>query len=137
MRKLLSLLLLTTVIVNGCISNQINAQTVSNPNVVEVLYFHGKQRCITCNTIEKLTNEVLNTNFAKEVKDNKIILHIIDISKKENEKIADKYEVTWSSLILVKGVRTKNLTELGFTYAKNSPDVFKAGLKSEIEKLLK
>ena len=27
---------------------------------VEVLYFHGKQRCTTCKAIEKYTKEVVN-----------------------------------------------------------------------------
>ena len=35
---------------------------------VEVLYFHGKQRCITCAAIEKNTKETMETLFADELK---------------------------------------------------------------------
>ena len=35
---------------------------------VEVLYFHGKQRCITCAAIEKNTKETMETLFANELK---------------------------------------------------------------------
>lgn len=37
-------------------------------NRVEILYFHGKQRCATCMAIEKNTRELVNTTFAKELK---------------------------------------------------------------------
>lgn len=100
---------------------------VQQTDVTEVIYFHGKQRCITCNAIEKLTKEVIDS-LANE----KVVMKIIDISQKENEAIADKYEVTWSSLILDRGGKIENLTEMGFGYAKNQPQVFKAKLVEAI-----
>ena len=117
------------------------ATTDSKKDVVEVLYFHGKQRCITCKSIEKHTKDVLTAYFADQVKNGKIVFRIIDISEPANEKIAEKYEVTWSSLFINKwkGGKEKvnNMTEFGFSYAKSSPDVFKAGVKKKIEELLK
>ena len=119
---------------------QITAKTTLK-EYVEVLYFHGKQRCVTCNAIEKLTKEVIDKDFAGQLKDGKIVFKVIDISTKEGEKIADKYEVTWSSLFINKwkgGKESKNnMTDFGFSYAKGSPDVFKAGVKKKIEELLK
>ena len=60
---------------------------------------------------------------------------------KENEAIADKYEVTWSSLF-VNGWKdgkenVNNMTEFSFSNAKNAPDKFKEGIKSKIDELLK
>lgn len=116
-------------------------QSATAKDKLEVLYFHGKQRCITCRAIEKATKEVLDTYFANELKTGKIAYRIIDISQPANEKIADKYEVSWSSLFVnqwFKGKEFKNnLTELAFSYAKNSPDVFKSRLRKKIEELLK
>lgn len=103
---------------------------VQQTDVTEVIYFHGKQRCITCNAIEKLTKEVIDS-LANE----KVVMKIIDISQKENEAIADKYEVTWSSLILDRGGKIENLTEMGFGYAKNQPQVFKAKLVEGLTKI--
>lgn len=105
---------------------------VQQTDVTEVIYFHGKQRCITCNAIEKLTQEVIDS-LANE----KVVMKIIDISQKENEAIADKYEVTWSSLILDRGGKIENLTEMGFGYAKNQPQVFKAKLVEAIGNIAK
>lgn len=39
---------------------------------VEVLYFHGKQRCATCMAIEQQAREVVEKDFANEQKSGKI-----------------------------------------------------------------
>ncbi|WP_334168553.1 nitrophenyl compound nitroreductase subunit ArsF family protein [Phocaeicola paurosaccharolyticus] len=109
-------------------------------NHIEVLYFHGSQRCITCRAIESNTLALLDSLYTKEKADGKIVFRVIDISDEKNEKIADKYEVTWSSLF-VNGWKNgkesvNNMTEFGFSYAKNSPDEFKKGLKDKIDQML-
>lgn len=103
---------------------------------VEVIYFHGKQRCATCMAIEKNTREVINSLFAKELKNGKVVFKIVDISTPEGEKIADRYEVTWSSLFVNKwkgGKETRNnITEFAFGNARKNPDAFKKGLANKI-----
>ena len=103
---------------------------------VEVIYFHGKQRCATCMAIEKNTREVINSLFAKELKNGKVVFKIVDISTTEGEKIADRYEVTWSSLFVNKwkgGKETRNnMTEFAFGNARKNPDAFKKGLANKI-----
>lgn len=110
-------------------------------NCVEVLYFHGKQRCATCQAIEKNTKETVETQFAEQLKNGTIIFKTIDISKEENESIADKYEVTWSSLFLVRyqdgKENVENLTKYAFANARTTPDTFKKGLTEKINELLK
>ena len=143
MNKLLIALFATIVSVTSFAKGgePLPATTDSKKDVVEVLYFHGKQRCITCKSIEKHTKDVLTAYFADQVKNGKIVFRVIDISQPANEKIAEKYEVSWSSLFINKwkGGKEKvnNMTEFGFSYAKSSPDVFKAGVKKKIEELLK
>ncbi len=82
---------------------------------VEVLYFHGKQRCATCMAIEQGTREVMENELADAVGKGEVKFRVVDISLEENEAIAEKYEVTWSSLFVVKhkgGTDTaENLTE--------------------------
>ncbi|MGL4851466.1 MAG: nitrophenyl compound nitroreductase subunit ArsF family protein [Phocaeicola sp.] len=108
---------------------------------VEVIYFHGKQRCITCNAIESLTEETIRESFSKEVEAGEILFKRVDISTQSGEKLADLYEVTWSSLYLNKwkdGEELRNnLTEFGFAHAKNSPEKFKEGVRKKLEELLK
>ena len=78
-----------------------DAQTLKKATVkdhVEVLYFHGKQRCATCMAIESNTNATMQKNFAEKMKKGKVVFKVMDISKNENEKMAEKYEVTWSAV---------------------------------------
>ncbi|MEG1621906.1 MAG: nitrophenyl compound nitroreductase subunit ArsF family protein [Alistipes sp.] len=139
MKNILSILV-AIVGLSGCGSGQNSAvQSVATPHakdVVEVLYFHGKQRCKTCNAIETLTKEVVENHFADQLKKGEIIFQIIDISTPQGEKMADQYEVTWSSLILDRGGETVNLTKMGFSYAKGQPALFKAKLTESITQIL-
>lgn len=116
-----------------------NAKAYKN-NSVEILYFHGKQRCITCNAIEKLTKEVIEKDYSQQLKNGEIRFKVIDISTPQGEKTADKYEVTWASLFVNKwknGKEVRNdMTKFGFSHARKSPDNFKAGLKKKINELL-
>ena len=108
---------------------------------IEVLYFHGKQRCATCMAIEQRTRETLEGQFADELKNGTLVFRVIDISQPENEALADKYEVTWSSLFVCRwkaGRETpENLTEFAFGNARTAPDAFKSGLAARIRELQK
>lgn len=97
---------------------------------VQVLYFHNKQRCLTCNAIERLTQEVVDS-----IGSDRVVMRVIDIS--QNEPLADRYQVAWSSLILDREGRIENLTKAGFAYAKDRPGVFKAQLTEAIKRLTK
>ncbi|MBQ9203369.1 MAG: thioredoxin [Prevotella sp.] len=108
---------------------------------VEVLYFHGKQRCVTCRSIEQNTKELLESKFQRQMKEGKVVYRVIDISKTENTQIAEMYEVTWSSLFLVQHKNGKekaeNLTEFAFGHSRTQPEVFKKGLAEKINQALK
>jgi hypothetical protein len=120
-----------------------NTATAKSPEKdrVEVIYFHGKQRCATCMAIEKNAKEVVNTLFTNELENGTVVFKTVDISTPEGEKIADRYEVTWSSLFVNKwkgGKETRNnMTEFGFGNARKNPDGFKKGLADKIRQLLK
>lgn len=126
---------------NGNTKGNKAAGEQSKKDRVEVLYFHGKQRCATCTAIEKNAKEAIETTFADELKNGTIVFKSIDISKTENEKIAEKYEVTWSSLFVSKwkdGQEShENLTEYAFGNALTAPDTFKNGVIEKVKTLLK
>ena len=109
---------------------------------VEIRYFHGKQRCITCRSIEKYAKEVLDESFASQQKSKKISMKVIDFSTEQGKPIAANHRVSFSSLFIVKidkngkEIRT-DLTRQGFQYAKRNPGEFKKILKEEISKVLK
>lgn len=114
--------------------------TASGNSHIEVLYFYGNQRCVTCRAIEQLTDEVVNTNFAQQLSDSTILLRHIDFSTPEGAAIAERYEVTWSSLFVNKVYYSHedvhNLTQFAFANARKNPDKFKQGLIDQINQLL-
>ena len=61
------------------------AQQLEQKDHVEVLYFHGKQRCATCMAIEKNAKEVVEVQFANELKNGTLVFCTIDISDPKND----------------------------------------------------
>lgn len=108
-------------------------------DVVEVLYFHGTQRCATCVAIEKNTKELIESSYAEHLKNGKLAFRSVDIT--QDAVLADKHEVSWSSLILVDYDKdgkesATNLTEFAFSNVRNAPDKFKTGLSEQITVML-
>lgn len=142
MKRILFLLTLMSGLMS-CVNNSESAAQAKNSvkDHVEVIYFHGKQRCATCVAIERHAKEVVDAMFANEVKDGKVVFKIVDISTPEGEALADKYEVTWSSLFVnawKEGKETRNnMTEFAFGNARRNPDAFKKGLSAQIRQALK
>ena len=103
---------------------------------VQVLLFHAAQRCATCRAIEAATKEVLDADFAQQVKDGIVVLRDIDGSLRENEALLDKYEVISTSIFVDDEGLVTNLTNDAFAYARTDPDRFKEILRSTITKAL-
>ena len=59
----------------------------TDPQKVEVIYFHGKQRCATCRAIEQLAHEVTD-EYADAKKEGRLAMQVVDISQRENEPLA-------------------------------------------------
>lgn len=136
-----------TVLAIGLMLSACNGQSKSKDqsldqsiSKIEVLDFHSTNRCMTCNAIEANTKYTLDTYFSKELAADKITFQVINIDKKENEKIAEKFEASGTSLILnviKNGKETQiNLTDFAFMNG-NDQEVFSKELKSKIETELK
>ena len=137
MKKTLVLMMVSIILMAcGEKSNAVTAiaQSGQVKDFVEILYFHGKQRCMTCRSIEQNTKELLDSKFQRQMKEGKVVFRVIDISKKENAWIAEKYEVTWSSLFLVQHKsgkeKAENLTEFAFGHSRTQPEVFTGNFPS-------
>jgi phosphoketolase len=118
---------------NKAVENQVNK------NTIEVFDFHTTNRCVTCKAIEANTKYTLETYFAEELKSGKITFKIINIDEKVNEKLAEKFQASGTSLflnvIVAKKEKQIDLTNFAFTYGKKQ-DEFSEKLKVTIEKEL-
>jgi len=93
-------------VVSGCNSegisqNQDIKKTSSlNENVekVEIFHFHGTNQCYSCITVGAYAEETVNTYFAEEVKNGKVVFSHINGELPENRELVMKYGATGSSL---------------------------------------
>ena len=124
---------------NGQTKNKDNSldQSISK---IEVLDFHSTHRCMTCNAIEANTEYTLITYFSEELKEDKITFQVINVDKKENERIAEKFEASGTSLflnVIKNGKETQiNLTDFAFLNG-NDQEAFSKELKTKIDTELK
>ena len=143
MKKINNLLILFSLIlgVTSCAADTTGKKATEVNNEVEVLYFHGSMRCRTCVAIEKVTKELIDTQFANDVKSGKLIFKEVDLGTKDGEKLGDKYEIAFSSILIVKkdGSKEKvaNLTEDGFKYAINDKAKLQSIISAQIKEYLK
>ena len=124
---------------NGQTKNKDNSldQSISK---IEILDSHSTHRCMTCNAIEANTKYTLNTYFSEELKEDKITFQVINVDKKENERIAEKFEASGTSLflnVIKNGKETQiNLTDFAFLNG-NDQEAFSKELKTKIDTELK
>jgi hypothetical protein len=96
----------------------------------EVYYFHNTRRCMTCNTVEKVTKESL-----KELYGDKIELKSLIFEDSKNKPIVTRYNVEGQSLIVVKGDRKVDITSFAFMNAVNRPERLKEKIRETIDNL--
>ena len=119
--------------------NTNNALANVKADRIEILFFQSPQRCGLCDNIKIYTRELLDSLYVNELANGEIIFRIIDISKKENESLADSYEAVWTSLFVNRWNDGKemryNMTEYAISHSMHPAAEFKGGLKNKIEKL--
>jgi hypothetical protein len=69
---------------------------------VKTYYFHGTRRCKTCLAIESNAKKALETGFSEEMTQEVITWEAIDTDQKENKHYQKRFDLMFSSLILVK-----------------------------------
>jgi DNA polymerase III delta prime subunit len=135
----LAILLIPMAMMN-CKKNEKQANTasvetqVSDKSKVKIYYFHGKQRCKTCVTIQKIAEEAFKENFAEN---NEVAFIEVDFSDRANTVLADKYEISFSSLVIATATDHIDLTELAFSNALSNPDLLKQKVIENTNKYLK
>ena len=109
--------------------------------LVEVLLFHGTVQCETCEAIKKNSKEVVEEKFADLPGNKKVVFKIIDFSKPENKAIAEKYEIAWTSILIVnhdKGEEeVNNISQFAIQNARTNTEEYRKVLAEEISKFLK
>lgn len=98
---------------------------------IQILYFHGDRRCPTCIKVGEVSQNLYNTKYSKN---SVVTFKEVNIDKDENKAIAEKYQVTGSSLMIDVNGEVKNITVDAFKYAKTDPSKLEALIIEIIEK---
>lgn len=129
---------LLSVTIGSCGNNQAtndakksaSESTVSAPSI-QILYFHGDRRCPTCIKVGEVSLNLYNTKYASNTV---IVYKEVNIDKEENKAIAEKYQITGSSLLIDVNGEVKNITVDAFKYAKTDAVKLETLITEIIEK---
>jgi thiol-disulfide isomerase/thioredoxin len=149
MKKLINLFpIVILLIAVSCQNSKIEQTKVENADSLkkaasklEIVYFHSTNRCKTCNSVENNARKLLEENFSDQMKNGAITFASLNIDEDQNKAIAEKYQIAYSTLLLIDHSTDKeqvtDFTETAFQYAKNEPEKYISLLKDEITKLIK
>ena len=68
---------------------------------VAAYYFHGTRRCPTCRKIEAFTNDAIQTGFAADIKEGRLVWSVLNIDEAVHSHFIQDFQLTSSSVVLV------------------------------------
>jgi hypothetical protein len=104
---------------------------------LKVYYTHAAIRCETCNNIEKMTHELLESKFKKELANGRIEWQVVNFQ--ENEAFAEEFDVVANGVIavLMEGDKIVDYERFDEVWTLHSnPPAFNSYLEKAILKLL-
>lgn len=104
----------------------------ASENVVNVLYFHGTQRCKTCIAVGNIAKETLDS---LSLNNDSIVFSEINTDDPNFSEVTAKFQISWSSLIISKGENRVDLTDFAFANAIKNPELLKAEIVKTITSL--
>lgn len=76
---------------------------------VVVYYFHGRQRCYTCNKMETLADSVVFERFANYLRDGWVVFKSVNVQAPENGHFAQDYELRSAGVVMVEREQGQNV----------------------------
>jgi small redox-active disulfide protein 2 len=75
----------------------------SRTNATVVYYFHGTQRCMTCNKIEELARSAVEEGFAEELNAGRLRVESVNVDDPANEHFIRDFQLTARTIVIAKG----------------------------------
>ena len=85
----------------GPASPNVPGAEVNSPDVL-VYYLHNSVRCIRCKKFEAYTQQVLNENFAEQLKEGRIQWKMLNVDNSENTHFISDYKLITKSVVLAR-----------------------------------
>jgi hypothetical protein len=121
----------------SCRQAPVNQFQSDNNAALSVYFFHLTARCEVCSAIEENTRKVLEEYYKNQMEAGTIKFSSINIDNRESRAITRKYQISYTSLLLVRADGTfTDFTNISLNYAYMNPSKFEELLKAEIDKNL-
>ncbi len=114
-----------------CASSAVCADNQQTTSEVKAYYFHATRRCATCQAVEKVTKETIQENYG-----DKVSFESINRETEKDNEMVKKYQISGTTLLIINGKKSVDLTNEAFLNARTAPEKFKTKLKSTIDSLL-
>jgi len=97
----------------GASQGESMASTSSDPSSmrgepkVVVYYLHSSFRCVTCNAVESMTDELMRTEFADDLKSGRLEWKRVDYL--QDEQLAERYNVGGNMIVVARFLGDKEV----------------------------
>jgi hypothetical protein len=121
-----------------CNAQESKKTSLSNVAIakVEVYYFYGARRCMTCMTVEAEAKKAIETLYPEKVKSGTITFKGLNFEEESSKAAVEKAKADGQSLLIVSGDKRIDLTSQGFMYAVSNPEKLQQEIKKAVDPLL-
>jgi len=78
--------------------NQPAASVDDSGNYIQIYYMHGTKRCYTCNTIEAMTVDAVNSQYSIQLSDGAVKISSINFQKRAD--LAEKFQISSNCVVV-------------------------------------
>ena len=71
-------------------------------DALTVYYFHGTQRCMTCNRIEELAKAAIQGRYAEELADGRVEFRSVNVEEPANEHFIKDFQLASRTVVMAK-----------------------------------
>ena len=88
------------------------AQADATSSIVKVYYFHGANRCLTCNRIEELTRSVVQEKYGVQMSAGDLVFESVNLDEANHEHFVADFQLTMRTVVVTKGDRFERLDKV-------------------------
>ena len=118
----------------------VGSERASSPEErLVVYYFHGNIRCATCEAIESQTHEVVENDFAEQLKSGEVVWEIRDYEEPTSAGLASEFDIHMANVVLcrMRGDKQLNWRRLDKVWALvGDKPAFADFVRGEISEML-
>ena len=76
---------------------------------VVVYYFHGRQRCYTCNKMEELARQTVSEEFADDLRDGEVVFKTVNMQAPEGSHFVEDFQLRSAGVVMVERQHGRDL----------------------------